>query len=122
MTAVDLAVVAGDSLTFEVTFTRDGAPWADVEDFDPVCQFRPRPSSATTSAVPVVSFADEVATFALTDEQTAAMAATSSSHVWDVQFTDPTAPEGLGVFTWPGAGQPRHTLAITGDVARVEGS
>lgn len=120
MTAVDVGVVRGDSLVFTVEFFTDAdgtVSWDEVGDFDPVCQVRLAADASVVAVTPALDVTDNVVTFGLTDDQTAALAA--RPYVWDVQLTDPDADDGLGVFTWPGAGDPRNTLTVTADVTRV---
>lgn len=117
----DVPVVRGDSIQWTVTFYTDTAatvPWDDVEDWTPVCQIRRDADAKAIAAVPALTVVDNVATFALTDEQTAALSV--RQYLWDVQLTDPAADAGFGVTTWPGAGEQRNTLTVTADVTRVE--
>ena len=115
-----LETVRGDSLEWRIEFTTDPDgedPWSDFADYDPLCQIR----EDVDAADPIVpTFADlggGVARFRLTATQTAALKP-RRDYVWDVEFTDPTAATGMGVFTWPPAGEARGTLTVTPDVAK----
>lgn len=122
MTA-DMAVVRGDTLTFDLTLdiTIDGTPVDDLTDWAPVCQFRTGTESSSFVA-PAMTVDATVCSFALTSTATAEM--TAGEWLWDVQVTDPDADEGLGVYTWPpavdddGNPMPRKTLLVAPDVAR----
>lgn len=122
MTA-DMAVVRGDTLTYNVTLdiTIDGTPVDDLTDWAPVCQFRTFTESSSFVA-PAMTVVGTVCSFALTAAITAEMRA--GEWVWDVQVTDPDADEGLGTYTWPpavdddGNQAPRKSLLVAPDVAR----
>ena len=122
MTA-DMAVVRGDTLTFDLTLdiTIDGTPVDDLADWEPVCPFRTGTESSSFVA-PALTVAGTVCSFALTSPTTAEM--TAGEWLWDVQVTNPDADPGLGTYTWPpavdddGNRAPRKTLLVVPDVSR----
>ena len=118
--SVALTTVMGDSLVFEVEFFTDTAgtvPWDDVGLFAPLLQVRLSTSSPETAASVEPVVVDNVATFSIPSATTSEWG--SCTYYWDVQFIDPEADEGLGVFTWPGAGEDRNTLEVTADITKI---
>lgn len=116
-----IPVVRGDSLVWNMAmrWDPDGSgvvDWTTVDDWNPVAQVRQTPDDSTV-VTPTVSVVGNVVTLQLTAEQTAALWA--PGYVWDLQLTDPDADPGLGVVTWPPAGEARAILAVTADVTRV---
>lgn len=119
MPMADPSVSKGGYVRVRLTWTKDNAPWNDVNLYSPRAEIRERPGGPVLTTWDITYDPDEPNIMILTLPATKSILLVGTLVRWDVRFTKPVGEEAtvsLRPFYWPPARAPRKKLHVTAPI------